>query len=562
MMPKAAQLQLESLQRTLYKKAYAEAHALSAGINRRIVKYSGEFEASLPLDFQKSSLKELTDSFKHPSIVLYGDFHTLKQSQKGLVRILRSYLDRKPDAKIVIAMEAFKARDQRKVNQYLNGELSEDEFLNAINYQQEWGFPWWNFRLVTEFAREHNMPIVAINTDNAGKDILKKRDEFAAKILCDTIKKHPQAMVVCLIGEYHLADAHLPSALEKVMKERKTITPVTRIVTNIDHYYFKLHDGQRQKPTEYLKLKSNMFCVMNSPPWIKWQSYAIWQEMRALQQESMMFIGDEDDDDINDLYTEESLDIEHQIQGLAKHLAEFLGMKMKDSFRDHFDVYDRDEHSFAKRLKDSGIYETKDTERILERASLDGVYYSPDVNAVLLTDISMNNLSEVSSQYLYSCASKFRESADSEEEAFYRRVLKYASGMLGSKILNPRRKCPDIKSFEDFIKHQTRKRLIGHARTKREVAKSVVKHHEFLAKAVVNPQISYKNIPKSIYKTDRESYYDVSRSIGYLLGQQLYQKTVTGKIQSDVIRLFFESSLKTKNAVWNYFLNTYQKVVL
>src|SRR5690606_9916573 len=77
--------QLRQLQKDLYDKAYAEAHTVVAGTSRAILAYSDQFEASLPVTFERSTLTHLIETLRKRDFLLYGDFHTLRQSQRGLL---------------------------------------------------------------------------------------------------------------------------------------------------------------------------------------------------------------------------------------------------------------------------------------------------------------------------------------------------------------------------------------------------------------------------------------------------------------------------------------------
>src|SRR5689334_3976793 len=75
--------QLRQLQQTLYEKAYQEAHDIVAGASRTILSYSAKFERSLPKTCRSATLAGLIEEIRRKRFVLYGDFHTLRQSQRG-----------------------------------------------------------------------------------------------------------------------------------------------------------------------------------------------------------------------------------------------------------------------------------------------------------------------------------------------------------------------------------------------------------------------------------------------------------------------------------------------
>ena len=90
-------------------------------------------------------------------IILYGDFHTLKQSQKGFVRLLQELAVFNPSRPRLIAMEAFQANHQEVLDLLQQQKITEQDFLCRIDYEKTWGFPWRNYqRIVSHALAEKN----------------------------------------------------------------------------------------------------------------------------------------------------------------------------------------------------------------------------------------------------------------------------------------------------------------------------------------------------------------------------------------------------------------------
>lgn len=536
-----AHKQLSLLQKSLYEKAYKEAHSFFAESNQHIQAYASHFEDALPNDFIRAGLKDVLDSFKPSSLILYGDFHTLKQSQKGLVRLIRSYIERSDRNNVVIAMEAFRGSDQDAIDDFLANRISERTFLEKTKYASHWGFPWPHYKLVLECAREFSLKVIGINSRNGGKDHLAFRDQFAARKLVAAVRANPKSTVICMIGESHLADEHLPKYLAEEFERKEMPASIARILTNVDKYFFKLQAMSPHLATEYLKIKDNFFCLINSPPWMKWQSYSIWEEMRSVQ--GMAFIDSEDEAQDED-YNEEGFDLDYQFLSLVKNLTKFLGLEISDSELSKFHINYSPELDFEKNIREEGVTTAKALESVLERVSLDGVFYLPKTRQVLLADLSINNTAEAASQLLFGHLNTAVSSALAPDESFYARCLQFASGMLGSKILNPRRKCPDLSAYSAFVKDNARKRLKGHAKKKREAARAVISHHTWLETVAhsLNGEKTKTPLSKGLRtfaEFDRRSDFELSRSIGYMLGQRIYKKTMAGQMPSHSIQSFF-----------------------
>ena len=78
--------------------------------------------------------------------------------------------------------------EQQKINSFIKGQITEKEFLEAINYRESWRFPWVHYSELFTLAKEQNISIVGLNSEGT----LERRDEHAAKIISKTIHKHQE----------------------------------------------------------------------------------------------------------------------------------------------------------------------------------------------------------------------------------------------------------------------------------------------------------------------------------------------------------------------------------
>lgn len=560
--------QLRQLQKSLYEKAYQEAHAIVAGTSRTILAYSAKFERSLPKKFRRTTQADVLDQMKRHRFVLFGDFHTLRQSQRGLLRVMRAYAERQKSNKLVIALEMFKAVDQDSIDAYLAGNMDEADFLEDVNYHAEWGFPWQNFKMILDFAKSRSLPVIGINTENAGRDTLAVRDKYAARCLVDAAVRYPDHKILCLIGEYHLADCHLPKTLaaetkRRLPKESKGRPNGTlRILNNVDDYYFMLQKDTTHNSTEYLRMRKDFFCIMNSPPWMKWQSFSMWEEMRHVGAPQIADQEGEIDPDF-DLHAEDSFDIDYQFLHFVKNLAGFLGIKIDSSDMESFHLHYSPDGDFFKDLTDDLAIDPAEADRMAQRAGMDGVYFVPRSNTVLLTYISINNLAEAAGQYLHSVLTGFDDMSGVPADDFQRRVLKSALGMVASKILNPRRKCMELHHFRQFIRRHKGRRLTGQANRRRAVAQSILKFDRWMQEQTKDPTTADRLAtppvaPKSLVLFDKSSHYELSREIGQMLGFALYKKVIANKEPQARLRRLFKTKASNPTAVWREVAALYQ----
>lgn len=563
-MTSPALTQLRQLQQTLYDKAYQEAHSIVAGSSRTILAYSIKFQRSLPKKFRRTTVANLNEAVRKRRFVLYGDFHTLRQSQRGLLRVVRNYIERQKNNKVVIALEMFKAIDQDFIDAYLAGKIPEQQFLDSVNYANDWGFPWPNFKMILDYAKAKKLPVIGINTENAGKDSLASRDRYAAGCLADAAEKYPEHKVFCLIGEYHLADQHLPKALAKELKRRKEKNDVLRILNNVDHYYFELQkQPANHASTDVLRMRPDFYCIMNSPPWMKWQSFSFWEELRhtgtvqVAESES-----DFDPDPDLDLYTEDSFDVDYQFLQFVKNLAGFLNLKIEDSTLESFHIHFSQDGDFFQDLSQDDEMAKGDVERMIARSGVDGVYFVSKTKTILLTYVSINNLAEAAGQYLHTLLTGLDDLSTGGADDFYRRILKASVGMIASKILNPRRKCSELHHYRQFLKRQKGKKLTGPAALRTKTAEAVLRFDKWLGGRIAGRDDAppYAVPQKALVELDRKTNYELSREIGQMLGFNLYKKVIANKEPASTIRRLFKRQINDADVLWTEIVDLYRRM--
>ena len=64
-----------------------------------------------------------------------------------------------------LAFEMLQEKDQKHLDAYVAGTLSEDQFLDRIQWSTSWGYPFKHYRALFRAAREHSLEAIAINAD-------------------------------------------------------------------------------------------------------------------------------------------------------------------------------------------------------------------------------------------------------------------------------------------------------------------------------------------------------------------------------------------------------------
>src|SRR5690606_31607651 len=101
------------------------------GYTEAFRRYEREYAARVQSYRRRVSYPTLAKAIARSDVVYVGDYHTLPQSQRGCLRLLRR-LD--PDQPVTLALEFVQGRYQEAIDAYLAQELSDEAFLDAIDH--------------------------------------------------------------------------------------------------------------------------------------------------------------------------------------------------------------------------------------------------------------------------------------------------------------------------------------------------------------------------------------------------------------------------------------------
>lgn len=107
-----------------------------------------------------TSFPDALQNLAKADVVYLGETHDRLEDHHIQLQIIQELQQR--NRKIAIAMEMFVQPYQNIINRYLAGKLTEQELVEQSNYQQ-WGYPWEYYAPIVRFAREKQLPILALN---------------------------------------------------------------------------------------------------------------------------------------------------------------------------------------------------------------------------------------------------------------------------------------------------------------------------------------------------------------------------------------------------------------
>jgi hypothetical protein len=246
-----------------------------AGIKREILSYDRSRPSRYLEDFHRAfrsynsvlDREQLEGMVTSANTVLIGDYHALSASQqcaRGLLKSCTQFGNRP----VVLGVEAVFARDQRILDEWWRREMGEQELRRRIRFDLEWGYDWSAFYELLLTARERGEAIYGLDLLPRG-DMrkIRARDRHAAQKLAEIRCRHPQAVIVALFGESHLAPSHLPRLLRKQLPQDRVLT----ILQNIDSLYSQL--AGEPDEVDAVQVADEVVCVFNSAPLEKYESY-------------------------------------------------------------------------------------------------------------------------------------------------------------------------------------------------------------------------------------------------------------------------------------------------
>ena len=481
---------LERSQKLLYLAVRKELAPYERSKRRELVLYERGFRKGLPKKVKTSTRHALLAAIEAAHVVLVGDFHPFRQSQKGFTRLVESA--RKKRGRAVIALECFRQNRQGAVDQFLAGHITLEELREESDFDAHWPFPWENYREILRLARRDRIPVIALNAPGT----LRARDEAAAARLARQLQFQPAATIFTLFGELHLGRDYLPRALKKAAGSR---TPVVIVHQNDPDLYWNaptLPDGQ--KP-EVVRLGPVEFCILNSVPWVKLRSYLDWLE------------GNPTPD-----FEDEHVDAAGLVHHYARLLSEASGVA--SPIDDGVEVLSPDR--LTRRAPALRDLRAPDRELAAHALRFRRTGYLPRRGAIVLPTVSTNSMLEAASHLLRHSSSapippRARWGADELLAHFF-------LGYLGSKLLNPKRKCDEVP---DLVRRAGKQDAIA-ARALR----------------LLRPLLKGEKIPSKAARLDAAQMVDASRSAGFVLADRYFRALLRGEGNLKEVRKLFSTA--------------------
>ncbi len=109
-------------------------------------------------------------------VIFLGERHDRYEEHLAQLAIIRWLHEN--GHRIAIGLEMFQRPFQKVLEAYISGQISEEEFLRRSEYFKRWGFNWRLYKPIIDYARQNQIPLVALNipaelTDKVAKAGIK-----------------------------------------------------------------------------------------------------------------------------------------------------------------------------------------------------------------------------------------------------------------------------------------------------------------------------------------------------------------------------------------------------
>lgn len=138
-----------------------------------------------PQPGQTYTNQEILQQLVKAKVVYLGETHDSAEDHQAQLKIIREM--QRQNRKIAIAMEMFQRPFQSAIDNYLAGKLTQEQLVEQTEYDRRWPFPWESYAPILRFAKENQLPVLALNTPS---EVTRKVARQGLESLTAEEKKH------------------------------------------------------------------------------------------------------------------------------------------------------------------------------------------------------------------------------------------------------------------------------------------------------------------------------------------------------------------------------------
>jgi hypothetical protein len=457
---------------------------------RRYAQATNAIERRVELDEFKATLQR-------SHVVLVGDYHTHRSAQDTFIELCHSLL--KQSKQLIIALEFVEARHQKILDAFLKNKITEKSFLNRIGHPYSGAYSVWpHFRPIFQLAKDHNIKVIAIDSRSSKPDSLRRRDVKAAQLMGREISDG--AVVLCLVGQYHIAPAHLPREIRRAHGPARVLS----VFQNPEGAYFALLKKSSEVPA-CVSLGSNRLALFPSTPVACQRSFLDYvdAEGQVLGEHSMP----------------------KTVRHLVRQIAQTVGVRVTQTqLADLLITLSSDPNAFQK-LCDRGSFSTGDRALLKQLLSGRESLFVPKARAIHLSSLTLAHAAEEAAHFVrFAALGQTMEKPKQKRPAFFHRCLEEALAYLGVRLVNGKTELLSIEAHQ--LQFQS--------------ARGAARKTSAYAVAIASAIAAHGHIPGSILPMKSTFHFHAtSHALGHILGEKLFQKWITGALKKDQLKSLF-----------------------
>jgi hypothetical protein len=465
----------------------------------------------------------LAAAYRAADVLLVGDYHALPASQHFTAALVQQIARERP---VVLALEMVFSHDQEILEDWRQGAISLAELRQRLRFDRDWGYDWEPYRRVLESGREHAIAIYGL--DCLPRSDLRRigtRDRHAAAKIAEIRERHPAAALVALFGESHLAPKHVPELLQACLPEDQILT----VLQNVDALYWRAA-GEMCQRVEAVRVGSNTVCVFHATPLEKYESYRLWLD--RWHNENV-----------------KTPDWTPAFSNLVDALLRFLNIAPNSIFSPNEpqamtsrlpEVYSNPSEKGMRRFLMRKLSSESEIRRLLDKLGEQGCCFVPELQTVLVCDFRLAQGAEEAARFVHHiCRGSIGPSAGLEDR-FYAEVIEHALACFGSRVLDAPR--PPVRQRDLYAQYTLPQKAaealrVGSHREFLQCVDFLVLHKDYEANL---PR--YRECPSLLSEGVRRQgkpFQFLTRQLGYMLGSELYDRYLSGRITKRFLRSLF-----------------------
>jgi len=111
------------------------------------------------------SANQLSARMRDTRLLLVGESHTTADFHRVQLRVIKALQE--SGRKVMIGLEMFPYTEQKSLDNWRDGLLTEGGFLTLARWYEFWGYHWNYYRDIFLYARDNRIPIYGLNTPRA-----------------------------------------------------------------------------------------------------------------------------------------------------------------------------------------------------------------------------------------------------------------------------------------------------------------------------------------------------------------------------------------------------------